>query len=344
MNKKLIATAVAATFAAPAAMADITVYARINNALDWQDPDGGDSTVDLRNVSSRFGMRGEADLGNGIMVHGRYEFSTFTDREGAGSASAEDTDGDGVLDTFTGGTGRGGINDTRIGTVGISGESWGRIDAGNQWSAYFNSVGTHMSPSYSLGYYLYSSIGGGPFRASNTVKYSHSWGPVSFELDTRFSQDTADVEKIGGDHGEDFLDGYGIGISIAATPDFTIAAAIDSELFDVGDDTDRVALGFSWSFSPQHRIAGGWQNIDTGARDDDSAILFYHGNDGGANSWSVGYGKGEEGGFDPSLVFLAFYHNWGEGFRSYVEAVALDGDNGSRGDQNQAIFGLRYDF
>lgn len=350
MNKKLIATAVAATFAAPAAMADISAYARINNALDFFDPDGGDTTTDLRNVSSRFGFRGEADLGNGLMAHGRYEFSTFTDREG-NRLSIVDTDGDGQADGTIGGNTRGGINDTRIGTVGLSSENWGRLDAGNQWSAYYNTVGTHMSPTYSLGYYLYSSIGGGPFRASNTVKYSNTWGPVSFELDTRFSQDSAltgaDVEKIGADNGEDFLDGYGIAASIAATPDFTIAVAVDSELFDVGDDTDRIGVGFSFAITPMHRIAGGWQNIDTGTggRDDDSAILFYHGNDGGANSWSIGYGVGEQAGFDPSMIFLGGYHNFGEGFRAYFEAALLDEDsNPELSDANQLILGFRYDF
>jgi len=348
MNKKLIATAVAATLAAPAAMAQVETYIRINNALDFFDPDGGDTTTDLRNVSSRFGFRATADLGNGNMAHGRYEFSTFTDREGS-KLTLVDSDGDGQADSQFGSNTRGGINDTRIGTVGLSNDNWGRIDAGNQWSAYYQSVGTHMSPTYSLGYYLYSSIGGGPFRASNTVKYSNSWGPVSLELDTRFSQDStlsgADVEKIGADNGEDFLDGFGVGLSFAITPTFSLAAAVDSELFDVGDDTDRLGLAFNFAINPMHRIAGGWQNIDTGAggRDDDSAIVYYHGNNGGANSWSLGYGVGEEAGFDPSMVFLAFYHNWGGGFKSYFEAVALDGDSGPRGDANQLILGLRFD-
>ncbi|MDH3694773.1 MAG: hypothetical protein OER96_09410, partial [Gammaproteobacteria bacterium] len=182
------------------------------------------------------------------------------------------------------------------------------------------------------------------------VKYSNTWGPVSLELDTRFSQDStltgADVEKIGADNGEDFLDGFGVGLTFAVTPDFSLAASVDSELFDVGDDTDRLGLAFNFAITPQHRIAGGWQNIDTGAggRDDDSAIVYYHGNDGGANSWSIGYGVGEEGGFDPSMVFLAAYHNFGQGFRAYFEAALLDGDSGPRNDLNQIILGFRYDF
>ena len=106
----------------------------------------------ISGVSSRFGVKYSQEMGNGLTAHGKYEFSTTTDKEGAG------------------------INDTRVATVGLSG-AFGRIDVGNQWSAYFDTFGTLVSPTYTLGYYLYSSVGGGPFRASNTIKYSNSFGP-----------------------------------------------------------------------------------------------------------------------------------------------------------------------
>ena len=341
MNKKLIATAVAAAFAAPAAMADVTAYARINNALDVIDPDGGDTTSDIGNISSRIGFRADAELGNGLTAHGRYEFFTFTDREGDRPAVIDIATGDISAGPKT----RGGINDTRIGTVGLSGD-FGRVDVGNQWSAFYNIVGTHMSPTYSVGYVIYSSIGGGPFRASNTVKYANSWGPVSLELDTRFSRDTEppqDVEVLGRDNGEDFLDGYGIGASIAATDTITIAAVFDTELFDVGDDDDRIGVAGNFAFHENHRVAVGWMNRDNGTVDRDTTTVYYHGNNGGANSWMIGYGTSEVGDSDPSQLVLGFYHNMGGGFRIYTENLFYDAD-ADDGDFNRFLFGLRYDY
>ena len=216
MNKKLIAAAVSAVVIAPVAQAEMEVYGRINNAIDLNDlAADGESTTDISGVASRFGLRGHADLGNGLTAHGRYEFATHTDRESNKGGAIADTNG---KESTTG------VDDVRIATVGLSG-AFGRVDIGNQWSAYFNTFGTLVSPTYTLGYYLYSSIGGGAYRASNTIKYSNSFGPVNLQLDLRLngSDETADVaEKINGD-------GFGIGLSFAITDNITLAGSYDTE-------------------------------------------------------------------------------------------------------------------
>ena len=147
-------------------------------------------------------------MGNGLTASGKYEFSTSTDNEG-------------------------GINDGRVAKVGISG-AFGSVAVGNQWSAYFDTFGTLVSPTYTLGYYLYSSVGGAPFRASNTIKYSNTYGPLYLELDVRFNgsnEDSAAGEKIRGD-------GIGLGLSFAVNDNLTIAAAFDNE---TGGDRAGVA-------------------------------------------------------------------------------------------------------
>ena len=211
MNKKLIVAAVSAAVMAPvAAHAESSFYARVNNAIDINDL-SGDGTTDISGVASRFGFKGSADVGNGMTVHGRYEFSTTSDKEGTG------------------------VGDTRIATAGLSG-GFGRIDVGNQWSSYFNTFGTLISPTYSLGYYLYSSVGGGPYRSSNTIKYSNTFGPLYAELDVRLndSGESGDVaEKIRGD-------GIGLGLSFSVTDNITIAAAFDNE---EGADIDAFGFG-----------------------------------------------------------------------------------------------------
>ena len=234
MNKKLIAAAVSAAIVAPvAAYGEVTVYGRINNAIDindLSDAPGADSKTDLSSVSSRFGIKYSKEMGNGLTAHGKYEFATTTDRESKRAFVRADNNE--KSDTT-------GVDDIRVATVGLSGP-FGRIDAGNQWSSYFNTFGTLVSPTYTIGYYLYSSIGGAPYRSSNTIKYSNSFGPIYAELDVRVNDD--------GDEGSDVADklrgdGIGLGLSWAINDNFTIAAAWDAEEGADGADAVAATLG-----------------------------------------------------------------------------------------------------
>ena len=149
MKKSLVAAAVSAAVMMPVgAQADMTVYGRINNAIVLEDKGGmNDSTADIQGVGSRFGVKASSDLGNGLTAHGRYEFGTNTD------------------------DGADGITSTRIATAGISG-GFGRVDVGNQWTAFYNTVGVDIDPTWTIG-----PIGGTPYRSPNTIKYSNSVGP-----------------------------------------------------------------------------------------------------------------------------------------------------------------------
>ncbi|MEM7193793.1 MAG: porin [Pseudomonadota bacterium] len=320
MNKKLIAAAVASTVAAPVtAMADghegVTVYGRINNAIKITD-----DNTDVAGVSSRFGIKYNKDLGNGMGVHGRYEFFTVTDRE---EASA----------------GRGGVADIRIATVGLSG-GFGRVDVGNQWSAYFDTFGTLVSPTYSLGYFIYSSIGGGPFRASNTIKYSNSFGPVYAELDVRLndSNEQSDVsEKINGN-------GVGLGLSFAVTDAITIAAAVDSEDNDGVDGaadttTDRTGIGIKGSFG-SFWASLGFQNIDTEGDEVDTTMFYFGGKLGGSTNWLIGHSTADDDA-DSEATVWGIYHNLGGGLKLYYEATAVDTANT---DDTIHFLGMRVDF
>lgn len=346
MKKKLIATAVAGALVAPAAMAaehaNVTPYFRINNALELRDSDDPavDKYADIANVSSRIGIRGSADLGNGTTVFGQYEFSTFTDREG--------TKG-----------GRGGINDTRIGLVGVRG-SFGAVSVGNQWSAFYNTIGTHMDPTYTVGYVMYSSQVDLPYRQSNAIKYANSFGAINLEVDTRFAgpgdnnlPGGGDTEKIGGDNGKDGLDGWGVGASWGITDAITVAAAYDSELMDVGDDYDRYGVAAKFSFG-SFWLSGGYARADQGnglkKRDLYTVYAGMTYENGGAY---VGYQGTKDvqaapGGAtrDPSQFILhADYKLGGGPLRLYYEGTFVDQDSGAGGpfDFNRHLLGMRID-
>ena len=373
MNKKLIAAAVSAAIVAPvAAYGEVTVYGRINNAIDindLSDASDADSSTDVSSVSSRFGIKYNKEMGNGLSAHGRYEFATRTDREQPG------------------------IADVRIATVGLSGP-FGRIDAGNQWSSYFNTFGTLVSPTYTIGYYLYSSIGGAPYRASNTIKYSNSFGPIYAELDVRVNDDGNEggdvAEKISGD-------GIGLGLSWAINDNFTIAAAWDAEEGADGADAtpgtlatpassdfvasvpptasnpgsaqvgtaavdavaptaagaddpdiDRFGIGAKANFGGGYWLSVGWQNYEEedDGNDIDTTFIWGGGNFSEKTNWLIGYAESDDDSSDaddPEQLTWGVYHNLGGGLKIYYEATDLDVEVNTQ-DGVRHLIGMRVDF
>ena len=318
MNKKLLALAVSAAVMAPvAAQADVTVYGRINNALDFKSGDDIESTTDISNVSSRFGIKASSDLGNGMTASARYEFATVTDKE------------------------QNNVADLRIGTVGISG-GFGSITVGNQWSAFYDIVGTHIDPTYTLGYYMYSSFVGGPYRASNTIKYSNSFGPVYLELDVRLNdsdETNADAEKLNGN-------GVGLGVSFAATDNLTLAAAFDAEDASDADgtsDTDRTGVAAKWAQGGWYAILG-WQETDIDGGDTiDNASIYGGTSIGDSTNLMLGYqSASSDVKGDADQLILGVYHNMGGGLKLYYEGTSVSYDNS--GDVDVHLLGMRIDF
>ena len=327
MNKKLIAVAVSAAVMAPvASQADVTVYGRINNGLDFTDDDrDADSKTDVSAISSRFGIRASADVGNGMTASARYEFATRTDREQEN------------------------ITDLRIGTVGLTG-NFGSVTIGNQWSAFYDTVGTHIDPTYTLGYYLYSSIVGGPYRASNTIKYANSFGPVYLEVDVRLNdsdEGNAVAEKINGD-------GVGIGASWAVTDNITLAAAFDSEDASVTDgtpDVDRTGLAARGQWGNWFGSLG-WQETDPDTPASTAVSqtqVWFGGNFGEKTTAMIGYGATSVDGStsEPTLLNLGVYYKLGGGMRLWYEGAFLDRDAPAgepSADLTRHILGMRIDF
>ena len=183
MNKTLIAAAVSAALMAPvAAQAEedeksVTLYGRIHQGIKLVNPEVGDRTTDFVGVGSRFGIKASSDLGNGMTASAHYEFTTSL------RINPETV-----------------LPSTRIAKVGVSG-AFGSVNLGNQWGAYYNLVGVHVDPTFSIGgskYYFGDSSTYGPLRTPNTIKYSNSFGPVSIQLDARLD-DAGDGGLAGGD-------------------------------------------------------------------------------------------------------------------------------------------------
>ena len=313
MNKKLIAIAVATVVAAPAVSADVTVYGRINNALEMSD-NGSSNTTDISSVGSRFGIKASSDLGNGMTVSGKYEFVTVTDKK------------------------QNNIADLRVGTVGISG-GFGSITVGNQWSSFFDTVGTNMDPAYSLGNYLFTAAGGA-YRSSNTVKYSNSFGPVYLEADLRLNESGEGADVAEGLRG----DGYGIGVSVSATDNLTVAAAIDSEEGQDGVvDTDRSGISARLNAGNFYGMLGHLKS-QVGSAAEKSQTQLWLGGTFGSTTLQLGLGQADLGNAeDASQTTFGVYHNMGGGAKIYYEGAHVD-ELSAGSELTRHLIGLRYDY
>ena len=74
MNKKLVALAVAAAFAAPVAMAEITLYGKVHADIRLSD-DGDNDKWTVNSNTSKLGFKGQTELGNGMKAMFKYETS-----------------------------------------------------------------------------------------------------------------------------------------------------------------------------------------------------------------------------------------------------------------------------
>ena len=301
MNKKLIAVAVAGVFAAPAAYADISAYGRIHNVLDLSD----DGTADTQNVTangSRFGFRGSGDIGNGMSAFARYEFQVHTD------------------------TNKGGPHVNRLSFVGLSGP-FGSVSLGQQWSAYYQNVGTHASPN------IYSGPGQqlGPFRTGNTLQYSNSLGPISLTVDSRVD----DADDGSGN-------GFGIGATLRPMDNFTLAGGYDSN-----DSSNKDTMGISavagfgnLSFTVSH------EQQDEGMMEHKNTLVAVGASVTDRLYLSAALGQTEEEGAggavtETDLANASATYRIGGGLRTWVELSSKD--DGTDESDTVAI-GLRMDF
>lgn len=119
MKKSALALAVAAALVGfgSTAYADTTLYGSARVSVDYVDDGNVDANWDVKNNSSRLGVRGEEDLGGGLSAIYQYEFGVDVTE------------------------GTSGFESNRPKWVGLKGTSWGSITAGTQWTPYYNVLG-----------------------------------------------------------------------------------------------------------------------------------------------------------------------------------------------------------
>lgn len=311
--KKLLTIAIAAAVAAPMAVsADTTIYGLIDNALTHND-DGTNESWDIEkgNGTSRLGVKGSEDLGNGMKAIFQYEWAT------------ESTEGG----STTVGLG------TRLGYVGLSG-GFGTVAIGRQWTPYYGAVGkTNIMNAPSAGFRNNLNT----YRTGNALAYMTP-NMNGFSAALAFV-----IDEAGGADTEDTVDAVNLALKYDNGP-LSVGfgyhgAEANSAANASATDLDQWGLSGKYNFG-NFAVIGSYEDRDFGAADADAWTLAaeaYFGN----NTLRAMYGETEVAGFDTDSWAIGVQHNFSKRTRVYAEYA--DMDNGGA-DASEFALGLRHDF
>jgi len=313
-----IAMAVAGVVAAPVAVqagAD-EMYASARVGVSYEDT-GGTSDTDVKSFSSRFGAKGETDLGNGLIGYGKYEWDVDM---GSGD-SAQIT--------------------TRHRMVGLKGE-WGNAYIGQTYHTYYNFVvGPTDTPYWNTNWAQIDYTG----RTDDGITYAGGSGSFAFGATAYMTRDGE----------EDAVDVYEGGVSYTFGNDMVLAGAVKGTAADLDDGTGTligngndeavvgVALGgialgnFSLAFSGM-------------SQDDDTSFVaevatggfIFHLEAMQMDEDSPANTSGDD--IDPLQVMVGYSHALGRKTTMWYEISSFDADSDDSDDDNTQILAvLRYD-
>jgi len=167
MNKKILAVAIAGTFVAPFAMADVTIYGLISAAVQSASTSNSYTTDNypsrgrVSDQNSRIGFKGTEDLGNGTSTVWQVESSLKSFEQGG-------TNDQGQAATFA----------TRNSFLGLKDNTFGQVVMGYYDSAYkrYTNVGADLMADTSASTMgdnsgVYNIVGRGDSRLKNSIHY-----------------------------------------------------------------------------------------------------------------------------------------------------------------------------
>jgi len=269
-----IAMAVAGTVAAPVAVqagAD-ELYASARIGV-WDVNQYDNNEIDVRSFSSRFGAKGETDLGNGLTGFGRYEWDVdFNNDIGEDDISV------------------------RHRYVGLKGD-FGSVLLGQTYHTFYNFVvGPNDNPWWHSGYEMVNYRG----RTDDAVTYAGSAGEFNFGATaymTTANDDNVDQWELGASMG---IGDLTLGLAVQGTADDTSQGSYgsDDEIFGAalsGLTLGTVNLGFGaqmqkddMSFLVDAGIGNAYVHVEYLAVDKDSASST-NGEDQDKVSYTLGY-------------------------------------------------------
>ncbi len=373
MNKKLLTWAVAAAMAAPvAAMADATLYGKINMSIDYFDidaitnpntgaviEDGFDGWTLSRGAvgegasrASRLGVKGSEDLGNGLKAIYQIEFGI----------PMEDTDGR----SDNGDRGRISMRNSFVGLA----SDWGTLLVGRHDTPFKISTGKLDLFTDTMADYN-GTVGFNDVRADNTILYiSPNFSGFQLAAATMPGGNTA--EGVGIENSDSLAEGYSLA-GIYNNGPFFAAVAYESfsddllvfqddddinangdtnEILSPGDDFNkwRIGLGIlDWNgftlagiYEDQSNV-GGFRDADQELWQIQAGYAF------GNNQFKAMYGQADRtfdgnvaGIFDGDAETWAvgFDHNFSKRTTAYILYTEVDEDDPTEEFRNWSGFSL----
>ncbi len=329
-----IALAVAGTVAAPVAVqagAD-EIYASARVGL-WNTDTGGVSDLDVASAASRFGARGETDLGNGMTGFGRYEWDVDFDNSKTTFATTDVND-DGTVDSSDTLSTDASIK-IRHRYVGLKGD-FGSVLLGQTYHTFYNFVvGPTDTPWWGSGYAMVDYRG----RTDNAITYAGSSGAVNFGVSAYFTRDgeeeAPDKLEVGAAFG---IGDMTLGVAFANTAD-------DTSQGSAKNDEDIVAVLLSGIALGDITLGVGFQS-----QDDDTSFLV---NAGIGNAYvhleqlsvDEASGSSESGDDEDKLSLTVGYtQSLGRKTTMWYEVQSVDADTGDSDDDATYLRAtLKYD-
>lgn len=341
MNFKntLLATAIAAAIVAPMTAQAADVYGSVRVKLNHVsvETDGADdvSDIEVDDVVSRFGLKGDMDLGNGMTAFGHYEFGVDATN--------------GAIFSTQGGKNNGG---NRLGYAGIKG-GFGKVALGRQWSPSYLSTGASVIgivDGYADGLLslVSSSNSTVPVRSSRALTYANTFGPVALSTLFQFNNDNGTNQSSDGAYtDQEALDRSDIALKIKAGPaTIALSTIMDSEAN--GDDT-HMGASVVFGFGSGHSVRAHYESYDYNGTDDAIAInvggIFSLG---GGKSIRATYGMQDDAvSFEEGTeVALGFRNQINKATRLYVSARSRTTETYTNVETTKTEIGggIRFDF
>ena len=322
-----IAMAVAGTVAAPVAVqagAD-EIYASARIGVEYMDT-GDTSDVAIKSVASRFGARGETDLGNGLIAFGRYEWNADFNQDGVGEGNDSDS---------------GGLS-TRLRFVGLKGD-FGSVLAGRAYHTFYNfAVGATDVPWVGSGFNQVAYVG----RTDKGLTYAGAADNFAYGA-------TAYMER---DEEEETVDYFELGGSFTFGNDMTLGLAVqgtagdfdDGEGVMIGNGSDEAVAGVMLSGVMLGSVSMGF---GAQSQDDDYSFItdmalgnFYWHVEMAHNDTDSDAGEALPDDEDPVMVTIGYNQPLGRKTQMYYEFIHNDADTDDSDDDTTAFYAvLKYD-
>ena len=326
MNKKIIALAVAAAFAAPmAAQAGPKVGGHLQAEIaDFDRAGSANDKLELEdNKRGRLWVTGSEDLGGGLKANYRFEWQVETT-----SGSVND-----------------GSRETRVGLSG----SWGEFQMGRLKTPYKYNAGVDYDP-YTATVLQARDGNGGSFEnlngmtkaygqhsfLSNSLAYKTKFGKTKFWALYQLSEQASGGDGDNISLGLDIPVAKGLGINVAYITEDKVAA---------NEGGSRAKVGVKYKTGP-HKIFAKYETQSSDMANADASVLFlgYHMKM-GKNVLSVQYGSlsNDVANSDSEYTMLALAHNFSKKTKGWVGFRTTDADNNAN-DVDVISAGLRIKF